>query len=176
MVRLDTGQTRRNYGEKLGGRVNILHTKSVSTNSSHQALQRNEAQGIQNWTAHRYAILESWYADELCFVTSQSSSVTFCLEFLNFRGKPCSKGKSQYFFRFYIVHCSPKAKWILMNNPRMNSTLFTDPETNNYFSIIAQVLLNSVVNLFCGWNHCVIVLITGTYFILIPSELNRFII
>ena len=32
----------------------------------------------------------------------------------------------------------------------MNSTLFTDPETNNYFSIIAQVLLNSVVNLFCG--------------------------
>ena len=30
----------------------------------------------------------------------------------------------------------------------MNSTLFTDPETNNYFSIIAQVLLNSVVNFF----------------------------
>ena len=32
----------------------------------------------------------------------------------------------------------------------MNSTLFNDPETNNYFRIIAQVLLNSVVNLFCG--------------------------
>ena len=35
-----------------------------------------------------------------------------------------------------------------MNNPRINSTLFIDPETNNYFSIIAQVLFNFTLSRF----------------------------
>ena len=40
-------------------------------------------------------------------------------------------------------------------------TIFTEPEANNCFSIIALVLSNSFVNSFCCWNHSVtIVLIT----------------
>ena len=52
------------------------------------------------------------------------------------------------FFTLFIVRQRRNGyRWII---PEMKATLFTDPETNNCFSIIAQVLLNSVVNLFCG--------------------------
>ena len=37
--------------------------------------------------------------------------------------------------RLIRTNYSPKAKWILSNN---NSTIFTEPEDNNCFSIIAQ--------------------------------------
>ena len=44
----------------------------------------------------------------------------------------------------------PKAKWILLNNPwdevegRDYSTIFTEPEENNCFSIIAQVIIREI--------------------------------
>ena len=53
------------------------------------------------------------------------------------------------------------SNWILLISGDY-STIFTESEVNNCFSIIAQMLSNFVVNLICCWNHSVtIVLITG---------------
>ena len=101
-----------------------------------------------------------WGQVSFIFEERQKKQGNHKMHTLLFRFKNC-KSVTNFSETHEFNNNSLKANWILLISGDY-STIFTESEVNNCFSIIAQMLSNFVANLICCWNHSVtIVLITG---------------
>ena len=91
-----------------------------------------------------------WGQVSFIFEERQKKQGNHKMHTLLFRFKNC-KSVTNFSETHEFNNNSLKANWILLISGDY-STIFTESEVNNCFSIIAQMLSNFVANLICCWN------------------------